>query len=122
MSFEKLGKINAIGKASMFVAVFFASLHLLFLPTIPQVFASTNTPVHHDFPADHSDDNKHSVCPTEIHQFTQKDSGQQDMPCAPTPTTVSHLSQNTLHKTILLPIHTLGFAPPPASQKTVLLI
>ncbi len=122
MNFTRQHNLTNVKKTAMIIAVSFASFHLLFLSTIPQVFASTSTPVHHDLPADHSEEAKHSVCPTEIHQFIQKESAQQDISYTPALFRVTHLDNQTLHNTALLPIHTIGFAPPPKAQKIVLLI
>ena len=104
--------------SSMFVAVFIALFHLFFLPHTPDILLSANTPIHHDLPADHQKE-KHTVCPTEIHEFTQIQSAQVDVSCTPPLFSVTHFGHNALYSFMILPIHKIAFSPPPKAQKTV---
>ena len=102
----------------MGIATFVLVSHFFLLVAVP--VTSVGTEVHHDVATqDHKD--AHTVCPTEIHQFTQ--SHTHTIPSADCANFQLTYFRVTRPETLLRPIdYTWPYPQPPKESKTVLLI
>ena len=107
-----------IASALMSIATFMLVSHLFLIVAVP--VTSVGTEVHHGVVTqDHKD--AHTVCPTEIHQFTQNNTHTiLSIDCANAQLTYFRV---TRPETLLRPIdYTWPYPRPPKESKTVLLI
>ena len=102
----------------MNIATFVLVSHLFLLMAVP--VKGAGTAVHHDV-ATHSHKDAHTVCPTEIHQFTQSSAHTMlSIDCASSQLAYVQVARP---ETLLRPIDcTWPYPRPPKESKTVLLI
>ena len=110
--------MRKLASALMSIATFVLVSHFFLLVVVP--VTSVGTEVHHDVATqDHKD--AHTVCPTEIHQFTQSNTHTiLSTDCASSQLTYFRVSRL---ETLFRPIdYTWPYLRPPKESKTVLLI
>lgn len=110
--------VRKLASVAMSIATFMLVSHLFLLVAVP--VTSAGTEVHHDV-ATHDHKDTHTLCPTEIHQFTQSNTHTiLSIDCANSELTYFRVSRL---ETLFRPIdYTWPYPRPPKESKTVLLI